>query len=70
MTIRKPEAYLCPARGEWCTVAGPGLRPEQCAQLAAAVLQAELEGGRGVSASLDWWAPSLEELALCGCGVS
>ena len=63
VTIRKPEAYLCLARGEWSTVAGPGLRPDQGAQLAAAVLQAELEGGRGVSASLARWAPSLEELA-------
>src|SRR4029434_4025450 len=63
VTIRKPEAYLCPARGERSAAAGPGLRPGQGAQLVAAVLQAELEGGRGVSASLAWWAPSLEELA-------
>src|SRR4029434_8590792 len=41
----------------------PLLRPGPGTQLAAAVLQAELEGGRGVSASLAWWAPSLEELA-------
>ena len=37
--------------------------PWQGAQLAAAGLQAELEDGRGVSASLAWWAPLLEELA-------
>ena len=63
VTIRKPEAYLCPARVEWCTVAGRQLRPGQGVQLATAVLQAELEGGRGVSASLARWTPLLEALA-------
>ena len=63
VTIRKPEVSLCLARGERSAAAEPGLRPGQGAQLVAAVLQAELESGRGVSASLARWAPSLEELA-------
>src|SRR4029434_7334974 len=63
VTIRKPAAYLCPARGERSAVGGRALRPGQGAQLAAAVLQAALEGGRVVSASLAQWIPLLEALA-------
>ena len=53
--------WLFPRRAACCR--GAWAAPWAGAQLAAAGLQAELEGGRGVSASLVWWAPLPEGLA-------
>src|SRR4029434_1596216 len=66
VTIRKPEVSLCLARGERSAAAERGLRLGQGAQLVA-VLQAALEGGRGVSASLARWTPLLKALASGTC---
>src|SRR4029434_7830965 len=69
VTVRKPEVSLCLARGERSAAAEPGLRPGQGAQLIV-VLQAALEGGRDVSASLARWIPLLEALASVSRSVS